>query len=370
MSDAPTLRILAADLARFAAAILEAKGVSPRDAAITADVLVQADLRGIGSHGVARLRRYVADLDSGLVRAVPEVKVVRQTPATALIDAGGGLGHPVSHLAMSMAIDKATELGAGFVTVRDSTHYGFAGYYPLMALERGCIGISTTNSAVLVVPTFARDAMLGTNPIALAAPAGVEPPFVLDMATSTVPRGKLEVCDRDEAPMPLGWATDEMGEPTTDAARVLDNFQQRAGGGLLPMGGAGELLGGHKGYGMALLVEVLSAILPGAAYADLVYPKDHDGETLPATLGHFFGALRIDAFRPQAEFEASMDDLQQRLKGAGKVAGQERIWVAGEKEHESQEKLQTEGITLGAKVSADLLVLAERYAVPIAAHGE
>ena len=365
MSDAPPLHISATALTRFAARILEAKGVSERDAHITADVLVQADLRGIGSHGVARLRRYVDGLDCGMMKARPVTEVVSETPATALIDAGGGLGQPASHLAMSMAIEKAEKLGAGFVTVRNSNHYGFAGYYPLMALERGCVGISTTNSAVLVVPTFARNALLGTNPIAVAAPGGEEPPFVLDMATSTVPRGKLEVYHRNEEPLPMGWATDESGEPTADTARVLDNFRSQAGGGLLPMGGAGELLGGHKGYGLAVLVEVLSAILPGAAYADLVYPKDADGKPLPPKLGHFFGALKIDAFRPQAEFEASMDDFQRRLKGADRVDGQDRIWVAGEKEHDNHAHHSTHGITLGPKVSADLQGLAAEYGVPL-----
>jgi len=365
MSTEQRLHIDATALTQFAAAVLEAKGVASADAAITADVLVQADLRGIVSHGVARLRRYVDGLDSGLMKAKPDTTVVNETPATALIDADGGLGQPASHLAMSMAIEKAEKLGAGFVTVRNSNHYGFAGYYPLMALQRGCVGISMTNSAVLVVPTFARNALLGTNPIAVAAPGGSEPPFVLDMATSTVPRGKLEVYNRQEQSIPMGWATDAAGEPTDDAGKVLRNFQQLAGGGLLPMGGAGELLGGHKGYGLAVLVEVLSAVLSGAAHADQVYPKDADGKPLPANLGHFFGALKIDAFRPQAEFEASMDDLQQRLKGADRVEGQDRIWVAGEKEHDSHAQQSVHGITVGAKVSADLLALSKEYGVAI-----
>ncbi len=172
---------------------------------------------------------------------------------------------------------------------------------------------------MLVVPTFGRDAMYGTNPMALAVPAGQERPFVLDMATSTVPRGKLEVYNRKAKALPLGWATDEQGIPTTDASRVLDNFTKRAGGGLLPLGGAGEEFSGHKGYGMGMLVEILSAVLPGAAYLTSVYPKGADGKPLPANLGHFFGAWRIDAFRPADEFKADMDDLIRRLKG-GRLA--------------------------------------------------
>ncbi|MCD6554052.1 MAG: Ldh family oxidoreductase, partial [Anaerolineae bacterium] len=207
----------------FCTRVFEKLGVPRDDAEVTSDVLVLANLRGIDSHGVARLRRYVNGLRDGVMVARPEIQVVRETPATALIDAGAGLGQPVSYRAMQKAIEKALEVGAGFVTVRNSNHYGIAGYYAMMALEHDCIGISMTNAAVLVVPTFGRDAMLGTNPISVAAPAGQERPFVLDMATSTVPQGKLEVYHRLEKPIPLGWATDETGTPTTDAGRVLEN---------------------------------------------------------------------------------------------------------------------------------------------------
>jgi LDH2 family malate/lactate/ureidoglycolate dehydrogenase len=264
------------------------------------------------------------------------------------------MGQPVSYRAMEKAIHRARDLGAGFVTVRNSNHFGIAGYYAMMALEHDCIGISMTNAAVLVVPTFGRDAMLGTNPISVAAPGGEERPFVLDMATSTVPRGKLEVYDRLEKPLPVGWATDETGTPTTDTERVLENFKQRAGGGLLPLGGAGELLGGHKGYGLSLWVDVFCAVLSGAAYADRVYPKTADGKPLPSRIGHFFGAWRVDAFRPVDEFRAAMDDLQQRLKDVPRAEGQDRIYIHGEKEYEEAERRSREGIPLNPKVAADL----------------
>ena len=295
--------------------------------------------------------------------AQPEVQVITETPTTALIDAGAGLGQPVSYRAMGRAIQKARDLGAGFVTVRNSNHYGIAGYYAMMALEHDCIGISMTNAAVLVVPTFGRDAMLGTNPISVAAPAGQERPFVLDMATSTVPRGKLEVYNRLEKPIPLGWATDETGTPTDSTGHVLENLKQRAGGGLLPLGGAGELLGGHKGYGLALMVDILCAILSGAAYADLVYPKDEQGKPLPSAIGHFFGAWRVDAFRPVEEFKAAMDDLQRRLKGTPKAEGQTRVYVHGEKEYEEAELRSREGIPLNPKVAADLRAIGEEVGV-------
>ena len=363
MPDETGIRVPSEDLANFCLRVLRKLGVPEQDARITSDVLVTADLRGIASHGVARLRRYVDGLRTGMMVAEPEVTVLRETPATALIDAGAGLGQPVSHRAMRKAIQKAIEVGAGFVAVRNSNHYGIAGYYAMMALEHDCIGMSMTNADVLVVPTFGRDAMLGTNPIAVAAPADKERPFVLDMATSTVPRGKLEVCERQGKPVPLGWATDERGLGTENPHRVLENLKKRAGGGLLPLGGEGELLSGHKGYGLALWVDVFCAILSGAAYADLVYPKTPDGKPMPADLGHFFGAWRVDAFRPVNEFKAAMDDLQQLLKKAPGAEGQNRIYIHGEKEYEKTEHYSRDGIPINPRVVDDLKALAEEMDV-------
>ena len=361
------VRIREDALRGFCQSVFQALDVSRADAVIAADVLVSADLRGINSHGVARLRRYVDGLRSGMMLARPDVDVVRETPTTALIDAGAGLGHPVSFRAMTRAIQKARDYGAGFVSVRNSNHYGIAGYYAMMALEHDCIGMSMTNAGVLVVPTFGRDAVLGTNPIAVAAPAGSESDFVLDMATSTVPRGKLEVYRRQEKSIPLGWALDETGTPTQDTERVLENFadKTRGCGGLLPLGGAGELLGGHKGYGLSLMVDVLSGVLSGAAYANLVYPKDPAGDPLPSNLGHFFGAWRIDAFRPAGDFEAAIDDLQRRLKDAPKADGQDRIYVHGEKELEAHDRHLQAGIPLNHKVAGDLRALADEFGISL-----
>jgi LDH2 family malate/lactate/ureidoglycolate dehydrogenase len=345
-------------LSAFCVQVFEKMGVTTEDARITADVLVQANLRGIDSHGVARLARYVNGLRDSVMLARPEEKVVVETPTTITLDAGAGLGQPVSYRAMKRTMEAAKEYGCGFATVRNSNHYGIAGYYAMMALEHDMIGISTTNAAVLVVPTFGRDAMYGTNPIALAVPASEERHFVMDMATSTVPRGKLEVYHRAEKPLPLGWATDEQGVPTTDGARVLDNFTQRAGGGLLPLGGAGEESGGYKGYGMGLMVEILSAVLPGAGTLTSVYPKDADGKPLPADLGHFFGAWRLDAFRPAEEFKADMDKFIRELKGGNLAAGASRIYLHGEKEYEEAERRTEQGIPLEAKVEASLRKIA------------
>lgn len=350
-------------LSEFCVQVFRKLNVPDEDASITADVLVQANLRGIDSHGVARLARYVNGLRDGVMLAQPEEKLVTETLTTVTVDAGAGLGQPVSFRAMNMAIKKAKEFGSGFATVRNSNHYGIAGYYAMMALDQDIIGFSTTNAALLVVPTFGRDAMYGTNPIALAVPAGKERPFVMDMATSTVPRGKLEVYHRQEKTLPMGWATDERGISTTDAGRVLDNFAKRAGGGLLPLGGAGEELSGHKGYGMGLMVEILSAVLPGAGFLTSVYPKDSAGKPLPANLGHFFGAWRLDAFRPSAGFKADMDQFIRELKNGNLADGATRIYIHGEKEFEEAERRTRQGIPVEAKVEASLKQIASDLGV-------
>jgi len=348
-------RIAAGRLREFCEKVLGRLGVPGEDARITAEVLLAADLRGIDSHGVARLGFYREGILSGTVTPRAERRVLRETATTALIDAGGGLGHPVSHQAMKLAIEKAWKTGLGLVAVRNSNHFGIAGYYAMMALESNCIGMAMTNSYVFVVPTFGSQSMLGTNPIAVAAPAGKERPYVLDMATSTIPFGKIETYDRLEKPLPVGWATDENGQSTQDAGRVIQNLRgETSRGGLFPLGGEGELLGGHKGYGLALLVDVLCGVLPGALYADLVYPKNEEGQALPAGLGHIFGAISIDCFSPQEEFRGHMDDLQQRLKDSPKADGQGRIYIHGEKEYEEAERRAAEGIPLNPKVADDL----------------
>ena len=363
MSEEVSVEVWADPLRDFSARVFEKMGVPPDDAVVTADVLVAANLRGINSHGVARLKRYVDGLRDGVMLARPNIEIVHQTAGTALIDGGAGLGQPVGVRGMKLAIKKAQEMGVGFVAVRSSNHYGIAAYYAMMALDQEMIGISMTNAAVLVVPTFGKDAMLGTNPISVATPAGEERPFVLDMATSTVPRGKLEVYDRRGKPLPLGWATDEHGVATSDGRRVLDNLLARAGGGLLPLGGEGELFRGYKGYGLSLLVDILSGVLPGAGYANTIYPKTPEGKPLPADVGHFFGAIRIDAFRPQGEFKATMDDLIRRLKVSAKAEGAERIYIHGEKEFEEEERHRREGIPLHPKTIATMQQIAQELGV-------
>jgi L-2-hydroxycarboxylate dehydrogenase (NAD+) len=359
------LRVNPTVLKSFCSDALEKLDVPSEDAQVTAKVLVEADLRGIDSHGVARMGRYVSGIQQGMMRPKAKPRVVHETECTATIDADAGLGQPVSFRAMQLAMSKAREHSLGFVAVRNSNHYGIAGFYAMMALAEDMMGICTTNTEVLVVPTFARNAVLGTNPIAIAVPAGKERPYILDMSTSTVTRGKLEVYARLEKPIPINWATDENGVATDAPSRVLQNIAKRSGGGLLPLGGALEESGGHKGYGLAMAVEIFSAVLPGALYANRVYPKDKDGKPLPSGIGHFFGAMRIDAFRAKEEFKRDMDDLIQRLRNSPKALGAERIYIHGEKEFEQAEQFAKEGVPLNSKVAEDLRKIAEQLGMSI-----
>jgi len=354
-----TVRVDEKALRGFCEQVLRKLGVPADDARTTTDVLVLADLRGIDSHGVARLGRYVTGLKAGFMKPKDQSRVVRETKATALIDGGQSLGQVIGKKGMDLAIKKARDTAVGVVAVRNSNHYGIAGYYSLMALEHNLIGISTTNAGPLVVPTFGRASILGTNPISLAAPAMNEKAFVLDMATSTVPRGKVEVYNRLGKPMPHGWAVDETGRSSTDPKRVLDALANRLGGGLLPLGGEGEELGGHKGYGLALMVDVLSGVLSGAATGLQVYADEKRPD-----VGHFFMALDPAAFRPLDEFRRDMDRLARELKDSPKAHGLERIYVHGEKSFALMDKHRKAGIPLDPKVVENLKKIGADLGIP------
>jgi LDH2 family malate/lactate/ureidoglycolate dehydrogenase len=356
---AAPLRVSEKALRAFCEGVFQALGVPPEDARITTDVLVVADLRGIDSHGVARLPRYVTGLRAGFIRPRDTSRIVKETKATALVDAGQSLGQVAGVRAMEIAIRKARDTAVGVVAVRNSNHYGIAGYYAMMALEQDLIGVSMTNSAPLVVPTFGRTAGLGTNPISVAAPTSKERPFVLDMATSVVPRGKVEVLERQGKPMPLGWAVDKTGRASEDPKAVLEAMAKRLGGGLLPLGGEGEEFSGHKGYGLALLVDVMSGVLSGAATGLLSYADAEKPD-----VGHFFMALDPAAFRPIDDFKRDMDRLARELKDSPKAEGQARIYVHGEKSFERTEKHRREGIPLGLKVVENLRKIGAENGVP------
>ncbi len=363
MPDQPARRVQADALVRFCVEVFEKIGVAEGDAHLAAEILVAADLRGVFSHGIAHLRRYVSAIQAGTIAARPSERVVIETPVTATIDAGAGLGQPVSYRAMQKAIHKARETGVGFVNVRNSNHYGIAGYYAMMALPHDCIGFATTNASAKVMPTFGRKPTLGTNPIAIAAPAFTQLPFVLDMATSAVALGKIEIADQLGQPIPEGWAMYKDGLPATDSHRAMDEFRNNLGAGLLSLGGPGELFGGHKGYGLAMGVDIFAALLSGAAPSPLAYPNTPEGQALPANLGHFFGAWRIDCFRPVDEFKKAMDDYLQLLRQVPKVAGQARIYIPGEKEFEAEERHRRDGIPVNRTVAKDLQALAQELHV-------
>jgi len=332
------VRIKVDTLREFTVSVFSKFGVPVDDARIAADVLIAADQRGVDSHGLQRLKRYTDGLKAGVMKPVTLLQIVKETPNTLLISAGDGLGLVAGYRVMQMVIDKALKNNVAFAAVRDSNHYGIAGYYSMMALEHGLIGLSLTNTAPLVVPTHGKDAVLGTNPISIAVPAGKERPFVLDMATSTVPRGKVEVYGREGKTMPLTWATDELGRATQDIPRVLANWADKKGGGLLPLGGAGEEGGGHKGYGLCLAVDIMCGVLSGSLFGPNTYPSKES----PAKVSHFFGAMRVDAFIDQTVFCGLMDEYINILKNSEKAAGRDRIFIHGEKEFELYEQNREE----------------------------
>ncbi len=347
-------------LKTFVVDVFENVGVKREDAEITANVLITADRRGTNSHGVARLRRYVNGLRSGIMKADAKMEIIKETPNTLLVSGKDGLGQPVAYKTMKLVIEKAKKNNVAFATVRNSNHFGIAGYYSMMALEDDLLGISITNSAPLVVPTFGKDAVLGTNPISIAVPAGKERPVVLDMATSTVPRGKLEVYNRMGKPLPITWATDENGIPTTNAAQVLENLLERKGGGLLPLGGGEEETGGHKGYGLSLMVDIFSGILSGGAFGLNIYGKK--GE--PPNVCHFFGAMNIEAFIDKGTFKEMVDEYIYMLKNAAKRDGADRIYIHGEKEFEKADK-QKQEVNIYYKVVDDMRKIGEETGVDI-----
>lgn len=345
----------------FAARVLERGGVPPADAALAADVLVAADLRGIDSHGVARLRGYYEALRTGVINPTPEMRVVRETLSTATIDGDNGLGLVVGPRANEAAMSKALEAGSGWVAVRNTNHFGIAGYYVLEALEQDLIGWAMTNSSALVAPLFGVGRMLGTNPLAVAFPGLEEPPIVVDFATSAVAFGKIEIAMRRGEPIPLGWAADAYGRPTTDPESVLK------GGALLPLGSTREL-GGHKGYALALMVDIMSAVLSGANWGPFTpsFLIDQTPQrSVGAGIGHFFGALRIDGFIEPEEFKRQVDDLVRTFRATSPAPGTNGPLIPGDPEREAEEVRMRQGIPLLAPVVDDLEALAAETRVPL-----
>lgn len=344
----------------FTLGMLTKIGCSEQDALTAANVLLSADLRGVDSHGVARLSGYVRLWEKGRINATPNVRVVYETPSTAVVDGDGGLGLVVAPFAMQVAIEKAKIAGTGWVSVKNSNHYGIAGYHAMQALEHDMIGISMTNASPLVAPTFSQERLLGTNPIAVAIPAKDQPPFVADLATTTAANGKLEILQRKGMDTPTGWVQDKDGNPTNSATGVKD------GGALLPLGGDRDH-GSHKGYALGSIVDIFSAVLSGANYGPWVPPfvafLEPDPNPVGEGIGHFFGAMRVDAFRPAEEFKANMDNWITRFRAAKPTPGNERVLIPGDPERELEAIRMKDGIPLLDVVVKDLTELGEKFGV-------
>lgn len=348
------------DLFSFSKNIFLHIGCSNEHAEIASTTLLSADLRGIDSHGIARLTGYVRLWEVKRVNATPDVKVIHETPSTAVINGDSGLGLVVAPYAMRIAIEKANNVGTGWVSVQNSNHFGIAGFHAMMALEHDMIGIAMTNASPLVAPTFSIDKMLGTNPIAVAAPAGKQPPFVADLATTTAANGKLEILQRKNKETPDGWVQDVEGNPSNDA-NIL-----KKGGALLPLGGDKDH-GSHKGYALGAIVDIFSALLSGANYAPWVppfpayvpMPVQQPGKGI----GHFFGAMRIDAFRPADDFKKDMDHWIEGFRKAKTVPGQDKVLVPGDPEREMEMVRMKDGIPLLPVVQEDLKALGNKLGV-------
>ena len=317
------------------------------------DVLLAADLSGIESHGVQRLIRYHKEITSGLVKIDAKPEIVFETPLSAVIEGNDCMGQTLSVDAMNLAIEKAKKSGFGMVTVRNSNHYGIAGYYTKLAAQQGLIGMCMTNTEAIMVPTFGRQAMLGTNPIAFAMPA--EPTiYSFDAATTVVPRGKLEVYVKRGNGLPLGWALDENGHDSDEADRVLKNIIAKTGGGILPLGGSGEMTSGYKGYGFAMLCEIATAILSGGTTSNYIYKTPGR-----ANIAHCFIALDHGMFGDKKEIEANFSKFLQEVRDSAKAEGQDRIFIHGEKEAEAKDRVLREGVYLNDKTYEEMKMIGE-----------
>ena len=346
----------------FTKKVFQAIGCNDKDATTAAEVLLSADLRGIDSHGVARLSGYVRLYEVKRINPCPAPRIIHETPSTAVVDGDSGLGLVVGPFAMQVAIEKAKAVGTGWVSVQNSNHFGIAGYHAMMALEHDMIGMAMTNASALVAPTFSIERMLGTNPICVAIPAGEEPAFVADLATTTAANGKLEILQRKNEAAPLGWVQDKDGMPSTNPHEL------KTGGALLPLGGDREH-GSHKGYALGAIVDIFSGVLSGANYGPWVPPFPAYvpmPEAMPGKgIGHFLGAMRVDAFRKKEEFKQHMDQWIRRFRSAKTVPGEKQVLIPGDPERAMHEQRLQQGIPLLDTVVKDLQALSDKFSIPL-----
>ena len=347
-------------LRAFTYSIFNKMGCSNEHATLATDVLIKSDLRGIDSHGVARLSGYVRLWEKNRINPTPNIKIVHETPTTATVDGDAGLGLVVAPFAMKIAIEKAEQYGSGWVSVKNSNHFGIAGYHALMAVEKDMIGISMTNASPLVAPTFSSERLLGTNPMCYAFPAGKYPPVVVDMATAAAANGKLEIAQRANESIPSGWVQDKNGENSNNPNEL------KSGGSLLPLGSDKDH-GSHKGYGLSATVDILSAVLSGANYgpwvppfvAFLEPPTDPVGEGI----GHFLGAMRVDGFRPTEDFKNNLDNWIERFQNAKTIDPNKKVIIPGEPEYAFEQERKVSGIPIIDVVVNDLNELAEKLGI-------
>ncbi len=348
------------ELESFCKQALIKAGLSSEDAAIVADVLITSDKLGIDSHGINRLKPiYLDRIKDGILFPETKIDVIKETFTTAVLDANNGMGHVVSKRAMQMCIDKAKVYGMGMVAVRNSSHYGIAGYYGLMAEKENMIGITGTNARPSIAPTFGVENMLGTNPLTFVMPTDEDFPFFLDCATSVSQRGKFEYYAKIGKDLPKGWVIDENGESKTDSVQVLEDLVAGRAA-LAPLGGVGEETAGYKGYGYATVVEILSAALQGGAFMKALLGLEN-GRKVPYRLGHFFIAVNIENFIEPVEFRKSTGDILRALRSSKKMPGAERIYTAGEKEHLAYLERKEKGVPVNQSMLDEIKEIIEEY---------
>ena len=349
------------DLLKIVISLLSKCGVSQADASIVADVLISAELRGIPSHGLLRLHDYITMLRINRINPKAQPAIIHEGPSTITLDGDNGLGPVVANYAMQLAIGKASTTGTGWVAVRNSNHFGIAGYYAMQALSHEMIGLCMTNANPLVAPTFSKIGLMGTNPLAVAVPALREPPVVVDFATAAIARGKVDLLHKNGLSIDAGFLQDAEGRTTTDSGIL------KKGGAILPLGSSRKF-GSHKGYCMASVIDIFSAILSGANFGPFVPPSVpwlSIKENLPGKgTGHFFGAMRIDAFRPAESFLQSMDLWIKTFRNAPPAKGKDKVLIPGDPEREAEERHKITGIFIQDKVKDQIKTLCNDLNVP------
>ena len=345
----------------FMTAVFEKMGVPTEDARLCADVLLESDRRGIESHGCNRFKPiYIDRIKSGILNPVTKIDILKETPTTAVLDANDGMGMVASKKAMDMCIEKAHKYGMGMVAVRNSSHYGIAGYWTGLAAKENMIGISGTNARPSVAPTFGVENMLGTNPLTFSMPTDEPFPFTLDCATSVIQNGKIEYYARINHDTPKGLVISREGEELTDSAEILKKIRSQQAA-LAPLGGFGETTGGYKGYGYSTVVEILSAALQSGLFLKALDGKDEEGKIRPYHLGHFFIAIDTEAFMGAEAFKKTCGDILRVLRGSEKAPGQERIYTAGEKEYDVWMYRKDKGVPVTEAVQKEFIGLRDEF---------